>query len=84
MFCFQIKLGDVTELFLIDRGENAPGATHPFHLHGYSARIISYEKVWNKKKQFFLICGGCADVKIRPQLLDFEIPEYDFWAKYKL
>ena len=43
---FQIKLGVVTELFLIDRGKMAPGAVHPFHLHGYSARLISYEKVY--------------------------------------
>ncbi len=42
----QVPLGDVTELILIDRGQLFTGATHPFHLHGYSARVVAYDKVF--------------------------------------
>ena len=40
----QIKLGDVAEIFLIDLGVTR-NAMHPFHLHGYSFRVVGMDRV---------------------------------------
>lgn len=40
----QIPLHSVVELVLIDKGY-AYDANHPFHLHGYSFRVVAMQKV---------------------------------------
>lgn len=41
-----LKLGEVVELFLIDKGV-AYDANHPFHLHGHAFRVVAMDRLGN-------------------------------------
>ncbi|EFX65935.1 hypothetical protein DAPPUDRAFT_65109, partial [Daphnia pulex] len=43
-YTLQIPLGSLVEVILIDEGMTFD-ATHPFHLHGYSFRVVAMERI---------------------------------------
>ncbi|EFX81872.1 hypothetical protein DAPPUDRAFT_49503, partial [Daphnia pulex] len=43
-YTLQVPLGSLVEVILIDEGMTFD-ATHPFHLHGYSFRVVAMERI---------------------------------------